>query len=63
MLSKTVSLFSSPRPTVYYITTREHYSEHLAGRLLHLPGGGLPSQPDLHLVLGGGQCLLQEVKL
>lgn len=63
MLSKTVSVFFSPRPTVYYNTTREHYSEHLAGRLLHLPGRGLPSQPNLHLVLGGGQCLLQEVKL
>lgn len=53
----------STRPSIHRITTGEHYSEHLAGRLLHLPGGGLPSQPDLHLVLGEGQRLLQEVKL
>ncbi|KAM7374885.1 hypothetical protein PAMP_007519 [Pampus punctatissimus] len=49
-------------PSVHCFATREHYSEHLAGRLLHLPGGGLPSQPDLHLVLGGGQRLLQELQ-
>lgn len=54
---------SSTRPTVYHIATREHNREHLTGRLLHLPGGGLSSQPDLHLVLGAGQRLLQEVKL
>lgn len=53
---------SSTRPTVHHIATREHNREHLTGRLLHLPGGGLSSQPDLHLVLGAGQRLLQEVK-
>lgn len=51
------------RSPIHYLTTREHYSEHLTGRLLHLPGRGLPSQPHLHLVSGGGQRLLQEVKI
>lgn len=63
LLNVCVSVFLSTRPPIYCNTTREHYSEHFAGRLLYLSGGGLPSQPNLHLVLGGGQCLLQEVKL
>ena len=60
------SIFSrvnlSLRPSVHRFATREHHGKHFPGRLLHLPGRGLPGQPDLHLVLGGGQCLLQEVR-
>ncbi|XP_053702536.1 protein turtle homolog B-like isoform X8 [Synchiropus splendidus] len=52
---------ASARPAFHRVAAREHNSEHLAGCLLHLPGRGLPTKLDLHLVLGRGQRLLQEV--
>lgn len=51
------------RASVHRLSTRKRHRQHIPECTLHLPSGGLSWQPDLHLVLGGGQCLLQEVKL
>lgn len=53
----------SLRASIHCLTTRKRHCKHIPECTLHLPSGGVSWQPDVHLVLGGGQRLLQEVKL
>ena len=59
-----VTLFSPfSRTSLHRFPSGEHHGQHLPGCALHLPGRGVPREPHLPVVLGGGECLLQEVSL
>lgn len=54
---------SSFRASIHRLTSWERDRKHIAECTLYLPSRGISWQPDLHLVLGRGQRLLQKVKL
>lgn len=56
-------MLSSPRTSLHRFPSGEHHGEHLSGCTVHLPGRGVPWEPHLPVVLGGGERLLQEVSL
>lgn len=58
-----ITLLSFPRPTLHRFPSGEHHGQHLPGCAVHLPGRGVPREPHLSVVLGGGERLLQEVSL
>lgn len=58
-----ITLLSIPRPTLHRFPSGEHHGQHLPGCAVHLPGRGVPREPHLPVVLGGGERLLQEVSL
>lgn len=55
------SPFPPSRTSLHRFPSGEHHGQHLPGCALHLPGRGVPREPHLPVVLGGGERLLQKV--